>query len=69
MRIALLLGSDYTQGVKGVGIVNAMEIVEAFPGDKGLEELRDWCTRVGELRQNDMPNKHSNMVLWQLTRI
>ena len=27
---ALLLGSDYTEGVAGVGIVNAMEIVQAF---------------------------------------
>lgn len=28
--LALFLGSDYTPGIKGVGIVNAMEIVEAF---------------------------------------
>ena len=27
---ALLLGSDYTSGVKGVGIVNAMEIIRVF---------------------------------------
>lgn len=27
---AFLLGSDYAEGVKGVGIVNATEIVEAF---------------------------------------
>jgi len=27
---ALLLGSDYTDGVKGVGIVNAMEILKVF---------------------------------------
>jgi len=27
---ALLLGSDYTDGVKGIGIVNAMEILKVF---------------------------------------
>lgn len=27
---ALLLGSDYTAGVKGVGLVNAMEILKIF---------------------------------------
>lgn len=26
IALALLLGSDYTEGVKGVGIVNAMEV-------------------------------------------
>jgi DNA excision repair protein ERCC-5 len=25
---ALMLGSDYTDGVKGIGIVNAMEILK-----------------------------------------
>ena len=28
VRMALLLGSDYTDGVKGVGIVNAIEILQ-----------------------------------------
>ena len=28
--LALFLGSDYTLGVKGVGIVNALEIVSTF---------------------------------------
>ena len=26
IALALLLGSDYTEGVRGVGIVNAMEV-------------------------------------------
>lgn len=25
---AMMLGSDYTEGVKGIGIVNAMEILK-----------------------------------------
>ena len=28
--LSYLLGSDYTEGVRGVGIVNAMEIISAF---------------------------------------
>ena len=44
ISLALLLGSDYTLGVHGVGIVNAMEIVNAFPGqgNDGLREFREW---------------------------
>ncbi|GAB5368237.1 hypothetical protein AAMO2058_001301900 [Amorphochlora amoebiformis] len=40
--IALLVGSDYTTGVHGVGIVNALEILAAFPGPEGLKEFRQW---------------------------
>ena len=51
VALGMLLGCDYTTGVKGVGIVNAMEILDAFPatGDKsedgllaGLRAFRDW---------------------------
>lgn len=31
VALAFFLGSDYTEGVSGVGIVNAMEVLEAFP--------------------------------------
>jgi len=31
VALAMLLGSDYTTGVKGIGIVNAMEV----GGEKG----------------------------------
>lgn len=27
---AMLLGSDYTDGIKGIGIVNAMQILKIF---------------------------------------
>lgn len=49
IHFALLLGSDYTEGVKGVGIVNATEILQAFPGERGLEELREWVYSTTEL--------------------
>ena len=51
IALAMLLGSDYTQGIKGVGIVNAMEILHAFPTPHasdsegvldGLKEFRAW---------------------------
>jgi DNA excision repair protein ERCC-5 len=31
VAFAYFLGSDYTEGVNGVGIVNAVEILQAFP--------------------------------------
>ncbi|KAL2523446.1 DNA repair protein UVH3 [Forsythia ovata] len=42
VRMALLLGSDYTEGVSGIGIVNAIEVVNAFPEKDGLREFREW---------------------------
>lgn len=49
IALAYFLGSDYTEGVHGVGIVNAMEIIHAFPMKvesggpmAGLEKFRNW---------------------------
>ena len=42
IRMALLLGSDYTDGVRGVGVVNALEILRAFPTESDLVALRNW---------------------------
>jgi DNA excision repair protein ERCC-5 len=46
IALAMLLGGDYTQGVKGVGIVNGMEILKAFPVSEsvldGLTAFRNW---------------------------
>ncbi len=46
IKLAYLLGSDYTPGVRGIGIVNSMEVLEAFPGMKGLIELLEWTKSV-----------------------
>ena len=40
--LALLLGSDYTPGVQGVGPVNATEIVSAFPTLEALCRFKAW---------------------------
>ncbi|KAF8096701.1 hypothetical protein N665_0303s0025 [Sinapis alba] len=42
IRMAMLLGSDYTEGISGIGIVNAIEVVTAFPEDDGLQKFREW---------------------------
>jgi DNA excision repair protein ERCC-5 len=46
IALAMLLGGDYTEGVKGVGIVNGMEILQAFPVSEGilegLQAFRTW---------------------------
>ncbi|KAL6649430.1 hypothetical protein ACP70R_013654 [Stipagrostis hirtigluma subsp. patula] len=42
IRMALLLGSDYTEGVSGIGIVNAIEVVHAFPEEDGLQRFKEW---------------------------
>lgn len=38
INLAYLLGSDYTEGVAGVGYVTGMEVLNEFPGP-GLEPL------------------------------
>jgi DNA excision repair protein ERCC-5 len=46
VALAMLLGGDYTEGIKGVGIVNAMEILLAFGISEdckaGLTRFREW---------------------------
>ncbi|XP_076234082.1 rad2 superfamily protein mus201 [Calliopsis andreniformis] len=47
IRLALLVGSDYTVGVSGIGPVTALEILAAFPSEgddllQGLEKFYSW---------------------------
>ncbi|KAJ0464884.1 putative exodeoxyribonuclease I [Helianthus annuus] len=42
IRMAMLLGSDYTEGISGIGIVNAVEVINAFPEEDGLHKFREW---------------------------
>lgn len=47
IALAYFLGSDYTEGVHGIGIVNAMEIIQAFKANDGgaltgLNRFKDW---------------------------
>ncbi|XP_076283185.1 rad2 superfamily protein mus201 [Lasioglossum baleicum] len=47
IRFALLVGSDYTTGLAGIGPVTALEILAAFPSEgdnllQGLTSFRSW---------------------------
>lgn len=48
INLAYLLGSDYTEGVPGVGYVTGMEILNEFPGPdlEPLTEFRCVCVCV-----------------------
>lgn len=48
IRLALLVGSDYTTGLAGIGPVTALEILGAFPSesDNLLQSLTDFCSWI-----------------------
>ncbi|KAK4059210.1 hypothetical protein Trihar35433_11097 [Trichoderma harzianum] len=46
ISLAQLLGSDYTEGLPGVGPVTAVEILSEFPGKDGLDKFREWWKEV-----------------------
>ncbi|KAM9860530.1 DNA excision repair protein ERCC-5 homolog [Aulostomus maculatus] len=53
INLAYLLGSDYTEGVPGVGYVTGMEILNEFPGP-GMEPLKQfskWWIEVQEKKR------------------
>ncbi|KAJ5732259.1 XPG/RAD2 endonuclease [Penicillium malachiteum] len=51
---AHLLGSDYTEGIAGIGPVTALEIVTEF---SSLAEFRDWWTQV-QMGANNPDDTH-----------
>ncbi|GJJ72581.1 DNA excision repair protein ERCC-5 [Entomortierella parvispora] len=57
VELAYLLGSDYTPGIKGIGIVTAMEILRLFPK---LENFAKWWR--GELVKKDKPEDEAKAV-------
>ncbi|KAI9767140.1 MAG: DNA repair protein rad2 [Geoglossum simile] len=46
IRMAHLLGSDYTDGLPGVGPVTALEILSEFNSEDGLKEFKEWWNRI-----------------------
>lgn len=46
ISIAHLLGSDYTEGLPGIGPVTAVEILSEFPGREGLAGFKEWWSEV-----------------------
>ena len=56
VRLAYLLGSDYTDGLPGVGPVVAMELLSEFPGVDGLHKFKHWWTKVQSGRDKTEEN-------------
>lgn len=54
ISFAHLLGSDYTEGIPGIGPVTALEIITEF---SSLEEFRDWWTQV-QMGLNNTDDAH-----------
>ncbi|KAF8199676.1 PIN domain-like protein [Pholiota molesta] len=57
IQLAYLLGSDYTEGLPGIGPVVAMELLKEFPGRDGLFKFRDWWSRVQSGKDKEEDNK------------
>lgn len=59
IRLAYLLGSDYVDGLPGVGPVVAMELLKEFPGEDGLHKFKDWWVKVqmGRDKADDIKSK------------
>ncbi|KAH7913580.1 hypothetical protein BJ138DRAFT_1177958 [Hygrophoropsis aurantiaca] len=56
VRLAYLLGSDYVEGLPGVGPVVAMEMMKEFPGEDGLHKFKDWWAKVQSGRDKELDN-------------
>ncbi|XP_078258889.1 DNA excision repair protein ERCC-5 homolog isoform X2 [Rhinoraja longicauda] len=59
INLAYFLGSDYTEGIPGVGYVTAMELLNEFlgPGLEPLIHIRDWWTEAQKNKKlRDNPN-------------
>jgi len=46
VQLAYLLGSDYVEGLPGVGPVVAMELLKEFTGSNCLQSFKEWWQRV-----------------------
>ncbi|PSR75607.1 hypothetical protein PHLCEN_2v9087 [Hermanssonia centrifuga] len=57
VRLAYLLGSDYTEGLPGVGPVVAMELLTEFSGSDGLHQFREWWRKVQSGRDTEEDNR------------
>ncbi|XP_023691029.2 DNA excision repair protein ERCC-5 isoform X1 [Paramormyrops kingsleyae] len=70
INLAYLLGSDYTEGVPGVGYVTGMEILNEFPGG-GMEpliSLFEWWSQAQE-NMKVAPNPNDSKVKKKLRSI
>ncbi|KAG5418675.1 RAD2 [Candida metapsilosis] len=61
IELAILLGSDYTQGIKGIGPVLAVEILAEFGSLKGLKKWFDQKTKTTKLDQGNLTPLERNL--------
>jgi DNA excision repair protein ERCC-5 len=60
VQLAYLLGSDYVEGLPGVGPVVAMELLKEFSGSDSLHKFKDWWQRVQSGRDKPEESSQSN---------
>lgn len=70
IQLAILVGSDYTSGIAGIGPVTALEILAAFPSDdedilRGLVKFSTWLKTSKNLSPGkvSLRNKLKNVKL------
>ncbi|KAG0359517.1 DNA repair protein rad2 [Podila minutissima] len=61
VALAYLLGSDYTSGIKGIGLVTAMEILRMFPK---LEMFAKWWRGEQVKMESERPTESEEKTSW-----
>ncbi|KAG0083474.1 DNA repair protein rad2 [Podila epicladia] len=61
VALAYLLGSDYTSGIKGIGLVTAMEILRMFPN---LEKFAKWWRGEQVKLESETPAESEEKTSW-----
>ncbi|OII71676.1 DNA excision repair Flap endonuclease [Cryptosporidium ubiquitum] len=54
--LAILLGCDYTVGVNGIGPVNAVEVLKAYPHLEDMILFKNWSMNKFEDKSSDLVN-------------
>eukprot|EP01016_Furgasonia_blochmanni_P048924 TRINITY_DN7368_c0_g1_i1.p1 TRINITY_DN7368_c0_g1~~TRINITY_DN7368_c0_g1_i1.p1 ORF type:complete len:284 (+),score=45.47 TRINITY_DN7368_c0_g1_i1:62-853(+) len=57
--------SDYTLGVRGIGIVNAIEIVNVFETEEALQRFREWA-QAPDILLDNIKEHYTNVPLKEI---
>lgn len=63
IAVALVCGSDYTEGIKGTGPVGALEIIAEFDSTSGIMALKKFKEWLSTVKNGFMPESISNTAL------